>query len=161
VGRKLIRTHDGAIVLFGGEGETSLSTWIAQEIGRDAGSERVIDLTGSCTLMETAAAMQYVDLVVSNDSGLMHIAAAESKPIVALFGSSVREFGFFPASNAATVLEVQGLPCRPCSHIGRASCPEEHFRCMMDQSVDDVMSAVERSLHEVPDTGNPTPNKLP
>ncbi len=143
LGARFLREMDGAVVLFGGEEEKALNAAIAEKI---SGADRVIDLTGTCTLMETAAAMEYVDVVVTNDSGLMHIAAAKDKPLVAVFGSTVREFGFFPLTRSSLVMEVQGLSCRPCSHVGRASCPEEHFRCMLDQPVDGVFGAVGRLL---------------
>lgn len=146
LGSRLVAAYDGAVVLFGGPAEKELNAWIAADIGGSADPERVIDLTGTCSLMESAAAMEYVDAVVTNDSGLMHIAVAREKPVVALFGSTVREFGFFPVSGRSVVLEVAGLACRPCSHIGKASCPEGHFRCMLDQSVDNVMGAVARAL---------------
>jgi heptosyltransferase-2 len=96
--------------------------------------------------METAAAMQYCDVVVTNDSGLMHIASAMSKKVVAIAGSSVEEFGFYPPRESSLVLERKGLSCRPCSHVGRDECPEEHFRCMLETEVDQVWKAVKEML---------------
>ena len=61
------------------------------------------------------------------------------RKLIALFGSTVREFGFFPRGHNAVVLERAGLYCRPCSHIGRSSCPEGHFRCMNEIQVQDVV----------------------
>jgi len=94
------------------------------------------------TLAESAAALQYCDVVVTNDSGLMHMAAAMQRRVVALFGSTVEEFGFFPPRNTSVVIEQKDLACRPCSHIGRDTCPEGHFRCMLDTSVESVWKAV-------------------
>jgi heptosyltransferase-2 len=146
LGSELVQRYDGAVVLFGGNSEVELNGGVARGIRKVTGDGRVIDLTGTCTLMESAAAMEYVDVVVTNDTGLMHIAAAKDKPLVALFGSTVREFGFFPVSHSATVLEVDGLGCRPCSHIGLPECPETHFRCMLDQPVESVLRAVQALL---------------
>jgi heptosyltransferase-2 len=97
---------------------------------------------GEFSLLETAAAMQYCDVILTNDSGLMHMASAMQKKLVAIFGSTVKEFGFFPSGEQSRVLERQGLHCRPCSHIGRSECPEGHFRCMLDTSVSDAFAVL-------------------
>jgi heptosyltransferase-2 len=62
----------------------------------------------------------------------MHIAAARKRPVVAVFGPTVREFGFFPVGTRSVVLERTGLECRPCTHLGLPSCPAGHFRCMLE-----------------------------
>ncbi|NIS38597.1 hypothetical protein GWN26_10325 [Candidatus Saccharibacteria bacterium] len=69
---------------------------------------------------------------ISNDSGLMHTAAAFQIPQIAIFGSTTPELGFSPINPNATVVENEGLKCRPCSHIGRSSCPKKHFKCMLE-----------------------------
>jgi heptosyltransferase-2 len=85
--------------------------------------------------------MEICDVVVSNDTGLMHIAAAMKRNLVAIFGSTVKELGFFPIGTESIVLERNDLSCRPCSHIGRTSCPKKHFRCMKDISTGEVVHA--------------------
>lgn len=92
----------------------------------------VNNLAGKCSLMESAAVLDACDAVLTNDTGLMHIAAAFRKELFVLFGSSVAEFGFLPYNTPCSLFEVSGLACRPCSHIGRNSCPKGHFRCMRD-----------------------------
>jgi lipopolysaccharide heptosyltransferase II len=139
LGVRFCRENQGAVMLFGGPEDRSLCQSIAAAIG----AERAFDFSGELSLLETAAAMQYCDAMVTNDTGLMHIAVAMHKKIVALFGSTVREFGFFPTAADSIVLEHKGLPCRPCSHIGRSECPEKHFRCMMEIPVDQVMQSVQ------------------
>ena len=94
----------------------------------------VVNLAGSCSLMETAALLAQCDAVLSNDTGLMHMASAFSKKLFVLFGSSSSVFGFLPYQTPFELFEVAGLPCRPCSHIGRDHCPKGHFRCMNDLS---------------------------
>jgi ADP-heptose:LPS heptosyltransferase len=76
----------------------------------------------------------------------MHIATAVQRNVVAIFGSTVREFGFFPYKGNAVVLERPGLYCRPCSHIGRSECPEDHFRCMREIGTEEVYAAARRML---------------
>jgi len=103
-------------------------------------------LAGELSILQTAELIRRAKLVISNDSGLMHIAAAFQKPLIAIFGSTVEELGFFPNSNGAQVVENKGLYCRPCSHIGRTSCPEKHFRCMMEIPPDVVMERITHLL---------------
>lgn len=79
-----------------------------------------------------AACLARLDGVVSNDTGLLHVAAAVGVPVVALFGPTVREFGFFPEAEPHRVLQVEGLACRPCAVHGGPRCPQGHFRCMLD-----------------------------
>jgi ADP-heptose:LPS heptosyltransferase len=73
-------------------------------------------------------------LIVTNDTGLMHIASAFHKPIISLWGNTVPEFGMYPympgRPQGYDVMEVKKLPCRPCSKIGYEKCPKGHFKCM-------------------------------
>jgi ADP-heptose:LPS heptosyltransferase len=73
-------------------------------------------------------------LVVSHDTGMMHIAAAFQKPIIAIWGNTSPRFGMFPFRTSYINLEVSELGCRPCSKIGFSHCPESHFKCMNLQS---------------------------
>ena len=76
----------------------------------------------------------------------MHIAEARGDPVVAVFGPTVREFGFFPRGPRSSVVEHPGLPCRPCTHIGLSYCPRGHFRCMNEITPGAVTAAAERLL---------------
>lgn len=137
-----VRKFDGAVMIFGGSADGERGLPLIKELVNEHGEERVINFTGTLTLSETAAAMQYCDVIVTNDTGLMHIADAMQRSIVAMFGSTVREFGFFPSENRSIVLERKGLYCRPCSHIGREQCPEGHFRCMKEIESAGVYEAI-------------------
>jgi len=92
----------------------------------------VYDLCDKLSLLELAEVMRRCSLVITGDTGAMHIAEAVGVPIVMIAGSSVREFGFFPVSQNSIVIANEGLPCRPCSHIGKDACPQGHFKCMME-----------------------------
>lgn len=81
-------------------------------------------------LIETAALMKKCSVIITNDSGLMHLASLLQIPTVAIFGSTVREFGFFPIFEKSIIIENENLKCRPCSHIGKNECPKKHFKCM-------------------------------
>ena len=71
------------------------------------------------------------------------MATGVGTPVVALFGPTVRQFGFFPYSAPAVVLE-RPLDCRPCSAMGSKHCPMGHHRCLDDIAPAEVAAAVER-----------------
>jgi heptosyltransferase-2 len=145
LGIRLAKEHHARVLVFGGPEETDYCGDIAQMINAEMGTGAAESLAGGLTLLETAAALDHCAVVVTNDTGLMHMAAARNRPVVAIFGSTVKEFGFFPYGTRSVVLERRELSCRPCSHIGLERCPEGHFRCMKEIDVAEVVSAV-RSL---------------
>jgi heptosyltransferase II len=98
---------------------------VGAEIGRQAGPA-VRDLTGKTTLDEAIVLLSAADLVISNDSGLMHVAAALDRPLIAIFGSSSPQFTP-PLSQHARVVQLP-VPCSPCF---QRVCPLGHFDCMM------------------------------
>lgn len=127
---------DGArVVLFGSQEERVLCSEVA------AGRDGVMNLAGRIDLLQTAAAVDVCDLVITNDSAMSHIAAARRRPVVAIFGSTVQQFGFAPFRTVSEVVENVGLYCRPCTTIGRESCPEGHFRCMREITVETLIAA--------------------
>jgi heptosyltransferase II len=103
----------------------------------------VIAVAGDFTLQETGACLARAAVVVSGDTGVMHMATGVGTPAVALFGPTVEPFGFFPYTRRAAVLE-RDLTCRPCSAMGTARCPLGHHRCLADILPDDVAAAVQR-----------------
>ena len=129
------------VLLFGGAADKSDCSAIASEIKMRVSENAVTDLSGEFSLLEVAAAMEFCDIVLTNDSGLMHVACARQRKVVAIFGSTVKEFGFAPYGTESVLIENNSLTCRPCSHIGRAECPKGHFKCMNDIGIDEVYSA--------------------
>lgn len=123
LGNKLTKTGY-TIVLFGGRIDKELCSEISKEISDSIDASNIDDI------LQTAADMKLCKAVVCNDSGLMHTASAVGTKVIAIFGSTVKEFGFTPYNCRNLILENNSLTCRPCSHIGRSSCPKKHFDCM-------------------------------
>ena len=134
------------ILLFGGASEKEDCEFVRNKVNESVSENYATSFAGDFSLLESAQALEYCDVVITNDSALMHLAAAKQKKIVAIFGSTVKEFGFFPYGTESIVIENQNLSCRPCTHIGRKSCPKEHFECMLAVSSDTVYSAVTKML---------------
>lgn len=99
------------------------------EILEAASSTDVVNLAGQLTLLQSAALMAGAQHNYVNDSGPLHLASATNAPVSAFFCSTVPEFGFGPLSDKASIIEVQGLDCRPCGIHGHKSCPKGHFKC--------------------------------
>src|SRR5574338_507045 len=117
--------NDGfSLALFGGKIDKEICSRLSNAI------PGIIDLSNDNDLLQTAADIKLCKAVVCNDSGLMHVASAMKTNIIAIFGSSVKEFGFSPYNCNNLILENNSLNCRPCSHIGRSCCPKKHFDCM-------------------------------
>ena len=132
-----------AIVVVGGPEDAALASDITEAVGRGGG--RAVSGCGSLTLRQSAEVIHCAALLVTNDSAPLHFAQAVGTPTVALFGSTVPAFGFGPRGPRDRVVERQGLPCRPCSAHGPATCPLGHHLCMKSLTVEDVLLAIEET----------------
>ncbi len=135
-------------VLIGGPTEQPTGDTIAANTPQNA-----INACGHLTLHQSADALRQATLVISHDTGMMHLAAALRKKIVSIWGSTIPAFGmrpFFPegVNNHATI-EVRGLSCRPCSKIGYDRCPKGHFKCMTEVDIAEVVRAVKAILSDI------------
>jgi heptosyltransferase II len=127
------------LVVFG----TAADQKAAAEIAA-AAEGQVLDLTGKTSLAQALACIARCHLFVTNDSGLMHVAAALRVPSVAIFGSTdpVATGPFF--EQAAVVRKT--MPCSPCL---KTHCPQKHFQCMEQISVEEVMQTCIKSIQLV------------
>ena len=111
---------------------------------------KIYNSCGKFSLHESADLVSRSKLIVSHDTGLMHIAAAFKKPIISVWGNTIPQFGMTPYYGAGPVnnfmAEVSGLSCRPCSKIGYDKCPKGHFKCMEMQDTNATLDKVRAYL---------------
>lgn len=136
---KLLEANNYRIVLFGGRYEIELCSSLAQELSNP------VNLCNA-DILQTATNMKQCKLIYCNDSGLMHLATSVGTPVIAFFGSTVKEFGFYPYGSKSLVLENKNLACRPCTHIGRKNCPKKHFDCMLKISPGTAFNSLSKLL---------------
>ena len=140
----LISGTDYPVVLLGGKSERSM----ADEI-RSWGTTNVVDFTGKLRFNQSASLVKNARLVITNDTGLMHIAAAFRKRILSVWGNTTPDLGMYPylPGKGSEILEVKGLNCRPCSKLGFNECPKKHFRCMNEIPENNIINWVKREFH--------------
>lgn len=154
----LCRAIDYPVILLGGSEETASGDAIAS-----VNDIRIFNACGKFSLNESASLVRKARLVITHDTGLMHIAAAFQKPIISVWGNTVPAFGMWPYYATAQqdrqpsfsskkiqayTAEVKKLYCRPCSKIGYKKCPLGHFKCMEKQDMDIINKTVIKLLSE-------------
>jgi ADP-heptose:LPS heptosyltransferase len=101
----------------------------------------VFNFCGILNLNQSASLVKQAHKVITHDTGLMHIAAAFNKNIIAVWGNTIPEFGMTAYTESVENFEVEGLKCHPCSKIGHQKCPKGHFDCMKKQDSEAIVSA--------------------
>jgi heptosyltransferase-2 len=124
-----LRDHPQGVRIFLGPREEN---WFAGGSLEKAalGNDRV-EIIQDRSLVEVASLLSECRLLVTNDSGLLHVAEAVGTPVVAMFGPTVREFGYYPLLPGSRVLE-NSLDCRPCSRNGKRPCHRKDLACLRD-----------------------------
>ncbi len=117
------------VILLGGKDEFDEGEKILSE-----SKGNVLNYAGKISLAQSASLVRDANVVLTNDTGLMHIAAAFKKKILSFWGNTVADFGMYPylPDEASERLEENDLSCRPCSKLGYNKCPKKHFKCMED-----------------------------
>ena len=132
------------VVLLGGKEDADRG----EEVIKLTQGKKVFNLCGRYNLNRSASWVKQCNVLVTNDTGLMHIGAAFKKNIITIWGNTVPEFGMYPYLPAeegkSFWAEVSGLKCRPCSKIGYKKCPKKHFRCMMEQDTEKIVTEINR-----------------
>lgn len=147
--KELIAAVPYPVMLIGGPEDREEGRMIAE-----MDPVKVYNSCGKFHLNESAWLIEKARVVVSNDTGMMHVAAAFSKPIISLWGNTAPEMGMFPyygyndlkhtIAPLSLMLENKELTCHPCSKLGYFKCPKRHFRCMRDLNMDLAAAAVKK-----------------
>jgi len=148
--QELCRKIDHPVILLGGKEEREEGDAIAA-----TDPVKIYNACGKFSLNESADLVRKSKLVIAHDTGLMHMAAAMKKPVIAVWGSTTPSFGMVPYygdnylyqhAKPYDDVQVHKLWCRPCTKMGRHKCPQGHFKCMKNISIDDMVLKVERRL---------------
>jgi ADP-heptose:LPS heptosyltransferase len=146
VASTLVRAHGATIVLTGSDADRPLSDVVKSVVPAD----HLVDVVGDADLLVLAALFERVDLLLTGDTGPMHLASAVGTPVVAVFGpSDPRRYA--PRGASDRVIRVD-LPCSPCNRIRLppARCVGHTPDCLVAVSVDRVLEAVLSVLAESP-----------
>lgn len=124
----IIKKVNKPVLLIGGPEDAHKGEEIAKAC------DKVVNTCGKYSILQSASLVQQATMVITHDTGMMHIAAAFNKKIYSVWGNTVPEFGMYPylESEQSKRIEVKGLNCRPCSKIGYDKCPKGHFKCMQE-----------------------------
>ncbi|MFA7272346.1 MAG: glycosyltransferase family 9 protein [Crocinitomicaceae bacterium] len=138
---KILAEINQPIVLLGGPEDDKKAT----EIIAGLEEKKIQNLCGKLNLQQSASVVQQANVLLTHDTGLMHMASCFEVPVVSVWGNTVPELGMYPyypqKPELYSIHEVKNLSCRPCSKIGFQACPKKHFKCMMEL---DLGAIVER-----------------
>ncbi len=123
------RSRGWQVWVLGSKKDAALAQQITELVGKDC-----INLAGKTSLAQAIDLLSQASAVVSNDSGLMHVAAAFDRPLVAVYGSS--DPAFTPPLSSNSRIETLALDCSPCF---KRECPLGHTRCLNDLTPDRVI----------------------
>lgn len=136
---------DYPVILVGGPEDAARGDRIKAKVGSYVGNT-----CGRLTLGQSASLLKLADVVLTNDTGMMHIAAALRKPIVSVWGNTVPEFGMYPylpqGMKPSAIIENKDLKCRPCDKLGYAKCPKGHFNCMNSLDIKEIAEKIRAEL---------------
>ncbi|MBN1997461.1 lipopolysaccharide heptosyltransferase II [candidate division KSB1 bacterium] len=111
------------VILIGGKQDYSLCEFIKNN------NPAILNAAGQFSLLQSAEIIRRSRVLISNDSGPMHLATAVDTPVIAIFGPTVPEFGYYPYGENNIVIEKK-LACRPCGRHGGVNCPIGTHECM-------------------------------
>ncbi len=134
------------IIILGGKEDSDVGKELAA-----VDPVKIYNACGKFSINESADLVRRAKIIVTHDTGLMHIAAAFNKPVISVWGNTVPSFGMYPyfgidSASPAEWIQVKKLWCRPCSKIGYAKCPLGHFKCMNKQDMSRVVAMIQRKL---------------
>ncbi|MCK9281181.1 MAG: glycosyltransferase family 9 protein [Melioribacteraceae bacterium] len=131
-------SRDYSIALIGGKEDVKDSESISKELGN-----KVVSFAGKLSLIESIALINESKVLICNDSAPTHLGMATTTPVLTIYCSTIRDFGFYPYADNSIVLSYDNLECKPCGIHGRTKCPLDHFNCgfkLTPQFVIDMIS---------------------
>ena len=132
--------RDWQVLLMGSDNDRAATGAVTEALGA---GPACLDLAGETTLSEAIDLLSQADAVVTNDSGLMHIAAALQRPLVAIYGATSPEFT--PPQGERVACQVSQIECAPCF---QRTCPLGHHRCMRETPPGQVIARLDALLAE-------------
>ncbi len=127
---EILQEIDNNIVLIGGEMDREMGEWIISHFP----NKTIVNSCGKLNILESASVVSQAKSLLTNDTGMMHIAACFETQIISIWGNTTPELGMSPyrpkGIKTDKIFQVEGLSCRPCSKIGFQECPKKHFHCM-------------------------------
>ncbi len=119
---------NGVVYIIGGPGDKAIGDAIIA--GLNNPQKEVVNLSGQLDFLASAALQEKAVLNYVNDSAPMHFASAVNAPVVAIYCSTIPDFGYGPLSDCSFIVQTtQQLTCRPCGIHGKKACPLGHFSC--------------------------------
>lgn len=129
------------IILLGGKEDAATAEEIAKAVGTN-----IYNSCGQFSINQSASLVDQSKVLITHDTGLMHIGAALGVKIISVWGNTVPAFGMHPyypkGKNNYTIIENNNLKCRPCSKIGYDKCPKIHFNCMEAINEEEIVSSI-------------------
>ncbi len=137
------------IILAGG----TMDNETAENIVTALPKQLIVNACGKFSLQQSASIVKQAAVLLTHDTGLMHIASAFQIPIVSVWGNTVPALGMYPYypqnEKGFSMHEVAELNCRPCSKIGFKTCPKKHFNCMNLQDAKAIAMDVNEKFSSV------------
>jgi ADP-heptose:LPS heptosyltransferase len=126
------------VVLLGGKDDVEKADLVCKFV-----KENIINTCGKLSINQSALIVKNSALIITPDTGLMHIAAAFKKKIISVWGNTIPEFGMYPymPDESSKIVQIENLKCRPCTKIGFRKCPKGHFKCMNEIEVETILNA--------------------
>lgn len=141
--KKILAHQQLPIVLMGGMMDHEL----AESIKKLFPEKKIYNACGPYTLLQSASIVSQAKVLLTGDTGMMHLATCFMVPIVSVWGNTTPKLGMYPYypmhKELYSIHEVSDLNCRPCSKIGYKSCPKKHFDCMLKQDVNQITKQIE------------------
>lgn len=142
---ELCKNINHPVVLLGGPEDSYNGQQIASN-----DPVKIYNACGKFKLNESADLVRKAKLIITHDTGLMHVAAAFKKPVISVWGNTVPAFGMTPYYGKFevqnSIFEIYHLYCRPCSKIGYDKCPLGHFKCMELQNINGMVDEMRKMI---------------